>query len=75
MQVPELRAEQASLPPPLSPRLAMADVGNLTLDPRIRDWVLLPLTGIIILVQLLRTIVAQLLSKTANKEAEEIQQR
>lgn len=48
---------------------------ELLLDPMIRDWVLLPLTGIIIIVQLLRTIVMQIINKPASQEATEVAQR
>jgi len=53
----------------------MPDVGELTLDPRIRDWVLLPLTALIIIVQLLRTILMQLMTKPTAKDADEVEQR
>jgi hypothetical protein len=48
---------------------------SILLDPLIRDWVLLPLTGIIIIVQLLRTIAMQLLTAPSAMSAEEAEQR
>lgn len=47
----------------------------IVLDPVIRDWVLLPLTAIIILAQLLRTIIIMVMQKPTNKSADELAQR
>lgn len=50
-------------------------MGQLVLDPQIRDWVLLPLCVIIFLVQALRTYLLQYVKATASADIDEVRQR
>ena len=53
----------------------MGGVDDLVLDPRIRDWVLLPIVVVMVLIGICRTMAQRMMASQAKQDIEQVKQQ
>ena len=69
------RIDPPSAPPPTPPHATMGGVDDLVLDPRIRDWVLLPIVVVMVLIGICRTMAQRMMASQAKQDIEQVKQQ